>query len=99
MTLTLTSTSSPLVGVGIDGPAPLGVMKRARAAKKLLDRTYPHTQPQDYDQVLRTYFQIYFKKLLDRTYPHTQPQDYDQVLRTYFLTYLRTYIDSRHLRH
>ena len=55
MTLTLTSASPPLAGVGLDQPAPLGAMRRARAAKGLLDLTYPQTQPQDYDQVTNLY--------------------------------------------
>lgn len=34
------------------GPWPaVGVMRRAQAAKALLDATYPETQPQDYDRV------------------------------------------------
>lgn len=37
-------------GLESTGPA-LGVMRRAQAAKALLDATYPETQPQDYDRV------------------------------------------------
>ena len=32
-------------------PPLLGAVRRAKAAKLLLDATYPDTQPQDYDQV------------------------------------------------
>lgn len=39
----------PLAGSGAAPPA-LGAMRRAQAAKGLLDATYPETQPQDYDQ-------------------------------------------------
>ena len=36
---------------GLQQLGALGAVRRAQAAKQLLDQTYPDTQPQDYDQV------------------------------------------------